>query len=177
MGPHIFVDETKERGLILAAAVLDRHRVTAARQVVSGLTLRGQRSIHFCKERPERRREILVAFRKLGAAVVLYDASSHRDHRAAREACLRALIADAAKAGAERLVLELDDSRRVADVRTLNHELRLAGVAEQLRYDHLRAHEDHLLALPDAIAWSWARGGEWKAMVRPMVDEVRPVDG
>ncbi|WP_431933327.1 hypothetical protein [Micromonospora sp. RP3T] len=49
------------------------------------------------------------------------------------------------------------------------------AVAERLRYDHLRAHEDHLLALPDAIAWSWARGGEWKAMARPMVDEVRPV--
>ena len=175
MGPHIFVDETKERGLILAAAIVDVPRLAAARQAVAGLTLRGQRSIHFCKERNDRRREILGAFRRLGAAVVLYDATAHRDHRTAREACLRALVLDAVKLDAERLVLELDDSRRVADTRTLNHEMRLAGATGRLRYDHMRAHEERLLSLPDAIAWSWARGGEWKAAVLPMVEEIRSV--
>ncbi|MEV0001269.1 hypothetical protein AB0H28_03140 [Micromonospora sp. NPDC050980] len=176
MGPHIFVDETKERGLVLAAAVLERHRLTAARQLIAGLTLRGQRSIHFCKERNDRRREILLALRDLGPTVLLYDATDHRNQRLAREACLRALITDAAKLDAERLVLEMDESRRMADVRTLNHELRLTGMTGRLRYDHLRAHEDRLLSLPDAVAWSWARGGEWKMMVRPMVREIRPID-
>lgn len=175
MGPHIFVDETKERGLLLAAVAIDQHRLVAARQVIARLKLRGQRSIHFCKERDDRRREILAAVRGLPAGVVLYDASDYRDHRIAREVCLQALITDAAKMTAERVVLELDDSRRNADVRTLNREMRLAGVAGRMRYDHLRAHEDGLLSLPDAIAWSWARGGEWKAMIRPMVRETRRV--
>ncbi|MEU2614464.1 hypothetical protein ABZ570_23210 [Micromonospora sp. NPDC007271] len=175
MGPHIFVDETKERGLVLAAVAMDQHRLVAARQAVARLTLPGQRSIHFCKERDDRRRAILAALRGLDIAVVLYDATDYRDHRIAREVCLRALITDAAKVAAERVVLELDESRRNADVRILNVEMRLAGVAGQMRYDHLRAHEDGLLSLPDALAWSWARGGEWRATIRPMVSEIRRV--
>ncbi len=175
MGAHIFIDETKERGLILAAAAMNPDRLAGARQSIARLTLPRQRSIHFCKERSDRRRAILIALRGLDPSVVLYDATDHRDLRTARELCLRALIADADKTDAERLVLELDDSRRAADARTLNQEIRRAGLAGRIRFDHLRAHDDCLLVLPDAIAWSWARGGEWRNAVRPMIREIRRV--
>jgi len=29
--------------------------------------------------------------------------------------------------------------------------------------------------LPDAVAWSWAKGGRWRAAVRQLVAEVREV--
>ncbi|MFF5174025.1 hypothetical protein ACFY3U_15465 [Micromonospora sp. NPDC000089] len=175
MGPHVFVDETKERGFLLAAAAVEPEHLVVARQVVARLTLRGQRSIHFCKERDERRRQILTTMRSLTAEVVLYDGTAYRSQKDARDACLRALVEDAAKAGAERLVLELDDSRRSADARLLNAQLRLNGLTGGVRYDHLRAYEDCLLAVPDAVAWSWAKGGEWRATVRPMVRDIREV--
>ncbi|MDG4794297.1 hypothetical protein [Micromonospora sp. WMMD1082] len=175
MRVHTFVDETKERGLIMAAATLGPDSLSRARQAIARLTLPNQRSIHFCKERNDRRRLIIAALRVLDPIIVLYDATGHRDLRIGRELCLRALVADAAKIETERLVLELDDSRRAADAAVLNREIRLAGMIGQIRYDHLRAYDDHLLVLPDAIAWSWARGGEWRAMVRPMIREVRNV--
>ncbi|MEW2475695.1 hypothetical protein AB0875_18055 [Micromonospora gifhornensis] len=175
MSTHIFVDETKERGLVMAAAALSLGRLASGRQEINRLTLPGQRSIHFCKERNDRRWAILTALRTLDPSVVLYDATGHRDPKYARELCLRALVADAAKREAERLVLELDDSRRLADVRILKEEIQQAGRVGRLRYDHLRAHDDSLLVLPDAIAWSWARGGKWRNMVMPMIRECREV--
>ncbi|MFI5488774.1 hypothetical protein [Micromonospora echinaurantiaca] len=171
MGLHVFVDETKERGLKLAAAFVESDDVAGARQIVGRLTLPGQRSIHFCKERDERRRSILSAIRRLPVAVTIYDATAFRCHKQARAACLRSLVADATKA--ERLVLELDESRLKADRELLNLQLRRTGLAGQLRYYHLQAHDDCLLAIPDAVAWSWAKGGEWRSMVHPMVRNVQ----
>ncbi|WP_157517489.1 hypothetical protein [Micromonospora rifamycinica] len=169
------MDETKERGFLLVAATLDTSYLTAARATVGRLVFRGQRSIHFCKERDERRRQILRAFRDLPVEIVIYDATAYRNVKRARDACLRGLVSDAAKAAAERLVLDLDESCLGSDRSLLGRELGAVGMAGRLRYDHLDAHADHLLAIPDAVAWSWAKGGQWRAMVRRMIGEVRNV--
>ncbi|MFI9641273.1 hypothetical protein ACIG87_14620 [Micromonospora sp. NPDC051925] len=68
-------------------------------------------------------------------------------------------------------MIERDDSTLKADQRLLFEEVRRAGIAGQLRYDHLKAHEECLLAIPDALAWCWARGGHWRTAVRAMVTE------
>ncbi|RZS37800.1 hypothetical protein EV193_105359 [Herbihabitans rhizosphaerae] len=31
--------------------------------------------------------------------------------------------------------------------------------------------------MPDAIAWCWNRGGDWKNLIRPLVTEVITLDG
>lgn len=175
MGPHIFVDETKERGFLLAAATLDNSHLTEARVTLSRLVFRGQRSIHFCKERDERRRQILRVLRELPVEIVLYDATAYRNVKPARDACLRSVVVDAAKVTAECLVLDLDTSCLDSDRHLLRRELGLLGMTGRLRYDHLKAHADHLLTIPDAVAWSWAKGGEWRTMVQRMVREVRKV--
>ena len=36
-----------------------------------------------------------------------------------------------------------------------------------LRWDLLVAKADPLLWVPDAVAWSWMRGGEWRRAVAP----------
>ncbi|GGR66143.1 hypothetical protein GCM10010169_07020 [Micromonospora fulviviridis] len=48
-------------------------------------------------------------------------------------------------------------------------------IADSLRCEHLRAYEECLLAIPDALAWCWARGGPWRSAVRGLVTEVREV--
>jgi len=38
-----------------------------------------------------------------------------------------------------------------------------------LNYEHRRAATEQLLALPDAIAWCWANGGDWRRSIDPVV--------
>jgi hypothetical protein len=37
----------------------------------------------------------------------------------------------------------------------------------------LAPHLDPLLWIPDAIAWSWAKGGEWRQLVAPYCELVK----
>jgi len=60
--------------------------------------------------------------------------------------------------------LELLGYRRVREVGCVD-----------LRYEHRRASSEVLLALPDAVAWCWAKGGDWRRRIAPAVTEVRTV--
>lgn len=175
MGAHVFVDESKERGLLVAAAFLPIPKVTPARRAVSRLVLPGQRRIHFHKEGNPRRHRILEVVTDLEAEVVIFDGSAYPNAKTARDACLTELINVIAKVGADRLVIERDESSVKSDQRLLYREVRSAGIAERLRYHHLKAHEESLLAIPDAVAWCWAKGGLWRRAVQRSVLEVRRV--
>jgi hypothetical protein len=45
----------------------------------------------------------------------------------------------------------------------------------RLRYEHQRASAEQLLAIPDAIAWCWVKGGHWRRQIEPAVTSVRTV--
>lgn len=175
MSAHVFVDESKERGLLVAAAFLAVPRVTAARRAVSQLILPGQRRIHFHKEGNRRRHQILEVVSGLGAEVLIFDGGAYTSAKNARDACLTDLINVIAKVGADRLVIERDDSSVKSDQRLLYREVRSAGIAEILRYHHLKAYEESLLAIPDAVAWCWAKGGLWRRAAQRSVLEVRRI--
>lgn len=83
-------------------------------------------------------------------------------------------VTDLATTHAARVVLELDEVVRNIDRNVLYRSIRATGTTD-LRYEHLRAHEEPLLAIPDAIAWCWSRGGTWRARVRELVDTIRTV--
>jgi hypothetical protein len=55
----------------------------------------------------------------------------------------------------------------------LYNHVRKVGLAETLQYYHMRAREECLLAMPDGVAWGWARGGRWRAKVQRLVKDVR----
>jgi hypothetical protein len=80
-----------------------------------------------------------------------------------RSACLRALVADAAQRGDAMLILEQDDTLIAADRKLLYRAARDERCPD-LRYEH-RAAAEQLLALPHAIAWCWAKGGDWQRRV------------
>ena len=52
---------------------------------------------------------------------------------------------------------------------------RAAGCRDTLHYEHKRPHADALLAIPDAIAWCWAKGGHWRKLINPAVTVTRDV--
>ncbi|MED5814362.1 hypothetical protein VST63_18525 [Mycolicibacterium sp. 050232] len=118
------------------------------------------------KEKDSRRKEIADAICAAGVSATVYNAG-HRyaNERAARAACLHAIIDDI-RAGQETLlVIEQDDSLLSWDKRTLIELVRAAGYRETVTYRHLQAKSELLLSVPDAIAWCWARGGSWRERI------------
>jgi hypothetical protein len=174
---HVFVDETKQHGYVVAAAVVVEGDLEPLRRVVAGLVLPGQRRLHMKTERDSRRRQIVAALVEAGVEVVVYDAGRrYRTDLQARGECLRGVVADAARwAGSTRLVLEQDDSLVRWDSQRLIELAREAGCRDRLRYGHERAAAEALLAVPDAVAWCWGRGGDWRRRVEPLVSTVHQV--
>ena len=147
MSSHIFVDETKDRDYLLVASAYVSSDIDELRKLMRALVLRGQRRVHMKKESEPRKRAI---------------------------ACLGALVVDAAHLDNPLLVLEQDDSLLDWDRRQLYALTREAQVP-LLRYEHRRASVEQLLAIPDAIAWCWAKGGDWRRRIEPAVTTVKRV--
>jgi len=167
---HVFVDETKDRDYLLVAGVVMPPDLDPVRRTLRTLVMPGQRRLHMAKERDQRRRQIVDAIVASGVTATVYDAGrSRRTELAARGACLRAVVIDAAEKSAHMLVLKQDDSLLWWDQQRLIEITREVGCRDTLRYEHRRAREELLLAIPDAIAWCWARGGTWRQRVEPVV--------
>jgi hypothetical protein len=173
---HIYVDETKQRGYVLVASVQIAAELGDLRKTMRGLVLRGQTRIHMAKESDPRRRAICDAICAATVNATIYDAAQrYKDPLDARAACLQALINDIALGEQTLLVLEQDDSIVHWDRQRLIEMTRAAGRRDTLRYEHHRARSELLLAVPDAIAWCWARGGQWKRRIQPVISAVKRV--
>ncbi len=176
MSGHVFVDETKHRDYLLVAAQLQPGTLDATRSTLRALVLPGQRRLHMNDERDPRRRAIAAVVVAAGVHATVYDAGRrYRTERDRRAACLQALVDDVARRRDTTLVLEQDDSLVRWDNQRLIELTRAAGCSETLRYEHRRTAAEQLLAVPDAIAWCWARGGDWRRRIEPVVADVRTV--
>ena len=165
----LFVDESKTKGYTMVAAIVADDAVPALRRDVRSLVLPGQRRIHFMKERDERKRFILSRFVHLGVrAQVFYCAA--KSAVVGREVCLTALISYAAEQKCFKIVFERDESIERADRKFLYGEVRKRGLANVVKYDFKASHDEPLLWIPDAIAWSHVKGGDWKRRTKPLVD-------
>ncbi|HEX5496901.1 MAG TPA: hypothetical protein VFX70_20255 [Mycobacteriales bacterium] len=175
-GCHVFADETKERDYLLVAGAILAGDLTAIRSTMRGLVLKGQHRVHMKKESDSRKRSIAAAICDTNVKVTVYNAGrGRRDELDARAACLRALVCDAAAACALMLVLEQDDSLRRWDNQRLVEISREVGCRDTLCYQHRRAATEHLLVIPDAVAWCWAKGGDWRRRIEPVVTAARCV--
>lgn len=176
MSAHVFADETKQRSYLLVAGVVVPNDLDTVRKTLRALVLPGQRRLHMKNENDQRRRAIAAAVVGSGISATIYDAarrySNERDRRAA---CLRALVGDCARRGDAMLVLEQDDTLLSWDNQRLIEFTRDAGCRDTLRYEHRRAAGELLLAVPDAVAWCWAKGGDWRRRIEPVVTDVRTV--
>ncbi|GAA0636680.1 hypothetical protein GCM10009547_46250 [Sporichthya brevicatena] len=174
MGAIVLADETKQRGYqLVAVSVGSSSEVAHLRAVVRGLVLSGQARLHMKKESEPRKRLVASAIVATGYTAVVYNAGrSRRTELEARAACLSALVDDLAGTAAPLLVLEQDDSLLSWDRQRL---VELSRTYPGLRYEHRRAREEPALAIPDAIAWCWAKGGDWRRRIAPAVSQVRLV--
>jgi hypothetical protein len=177
MTARIFVDETKAKGYVIAAATLLTGDLAAPRKRVQALILPRQRSLHMKDESDSRRRQIVDTILDMadtsGLTTVIYDAGREGTELERRALCLETLVEDAARHATARIVLDLDESLQVWDRQRLIEYRRTAGLGDRLTYAHQARTDELLLSIPDAIAWSWARGGEWRARVKAIVRYVR----
>lgn len=169
-GGHVFVDETKGRDYIVAAATVLPGDVVQARKRLRALLLPGQKRMHFVSEKDSRRRQILATMSELGAQVTLYIAPTKKAH-VGRTACLDAVLDDVIKHRAARLVLELDETVRRYDLAQISD--RLYPLADKPVYQHATSSAEPLLWISDAVGWCYHRGSEWRAACAPLVIEHR----
>jgi hypothetical protein len=177
MGVRIFVDETKAKGYLVVAVLCPDESVALARRTIGRLVLPGQRSVHMKHERDRRRRQIanaVVGLRACGIRAVVLDAGRGPEPEyVRRERALRVLVEIAAGVGSASLVLDLDRTLVARDSRTIAAASR--ELAIDVAYRHASLASERLLAIPDVIAWSWARGGDWRRRITPIVVESRSV--
>ena len=174
---HIYVDETKQRDYLLVASVHVATDLTALRRLVRELLMPNQRCLHMKDENLGRKKKIATAFVAAGVQATIYRAAGpqHRTEKDRRHACLRALIHDNATAGETMIILDHDESLISWDNQRLIEFTRAEHCRDTLRYEHKKGQAELLLAIPDAIAWCWAKGGEWKNLIEPTVTIIRDV--
>ncbi|MGY2007486.1 hypothetical protein ACW9HJ_10725 [Nocardia gipuzkoensis] len=107
-----------------------------------------------------------------GVSAMIYE--GHGPEVETRHECLVQLVTDLLDAKAERLVIESRQSQDQRDRHCIAGVLRKASA--QLPYTHVPPHTEPALWWPDAIAWAFGAGGNWKAMVTPLVRAVIDVD-
>ena len=173
MQTQVYVDETKAKGYVVAAAAIAAGDVDAVRRSLRGLLPRGQRRLHMVAESNPLRRKILAALTDEPVQVDLYVAgATHRTNIERRRACLEGLVADIA-ADCTLLTLESDETQDRRDRQDLALLTRRAG-CHGLRYQHQSPYVEPLLWVPDAVGWAHARGREWTRLAAPMIRRVVP---
>jgi hypothetical protein len=174
---HVFIDESKRRDYLVVAAIVVPDDLRSMRRVVENLLLPKQRYLHMKDESDGRKQTIARQLVSAGVEAIVYDAGRHyRTQLLARAACLRRLIDDLATASDDTLVvIEQDDSLVHSDRQLLYEAVRELDRADSLRYEHRRREAELLLGIPDAIAWCWAKGGQWRKHIDPTVSTVHQI--
>ncbi len=168
----MYVDESTARDYLVMCAVIAGGDVTATRAAMRGLLLPGQRSLHMKNER-NRAPRILRTIVAMDPQVLIYRVDRETASMEARRRCVQQLAQDACRLRLARVVLDTIDS--VVD---RDHSWIISGAQQvghrtpPFAYHHQRRYEEPLLWVADAVGWAWARGGEHRATVEPIVDVI-----
>ncbi|PZF01023.1 hypothetical protein DEJ01_12085 [Curtobacterium sp. MCLR17_040] len=169
---EVFVDESKVKDYLLVAVCLERSSTRAARSALTGLVLRGQSRLHMRKESDARRRLILSTIASLPVEVTVFRAvKDGRSDTARRAACLRRLVAATAVSPRVSVCFERDETLIRKDRQWIVEATRDSGGARLVHRHETAAHEP-LLALPDAVGWAWAKGGDWRRRCPPEINVI-----
>jgi hypothetical protein len=171
---RVFVDETKHRSYLMVATTITDTIVLRAS--LRELLLPNQRFLHMRNEREGRRRQIAATIAGAGVRATVYKASrGYRTEKQQRAACLRQLVRDNADGIQTLVILDQDESLLRWDKQRLIEFTRAEICRDSVRYEHRRGQSEPLLAVPDAIAWCWAKGGAWRGLVEGVVVAERDV--
>lgn len=163
-----FADETCRNGRYGIAVVLvcqcSRDNVVHnVRQQVRP----GQARIHFAKMQDRDRRSFLAALLPLPVTALFVEARGPEVQ--ARSTCWTQLIPRMIELRTRSLVIERTEGAELRDRHDILDGLIKLEAVGQLQYSHGRPHDQPLLWVADAVAWSAGRGGDWAARVRHLL--------
>lgn len=161
---HVYIDETKAHDYILVGVWIAASDIVEVRKQVALLRPSGSRRLHFKKLDDARRRLAIGVIAQLPIRIAFVRVAS--EERDPRTRSLAQLLALAVGSEAIRVVLETDANVVAADVAVA----RRGGIGDAVL--HLRAHEEPLLWLSDAVAWCIQRGGDWRESIAPLLTPV-----
>ncbi|WAB82466.1 hypothetical protein OVN18_05555 [Microcella daejeonensis] len=168
---RVFVDESKARGYILAAAVVSPGSLKAAQSELRRLLRPGQSRLHFTSESDSSRRRLLAAMCDLKVRVTVYRVRGLRE-KEARRLCLFAVTELMVLQRASELVLESADvGVNAADRATISRRLSDLGERRAFAFRHERPKDEPLLWVADAVAWCSQAGGDWMRRCAPLVQQ------
>ena len=169
-GGQVFIDESKAKDYLLVGAVIHPRQLAFARKAMRNLILPGQRRLHMFKESDQRKKQIISVIADLEIAITVYQkVGNKRNEINNRNACITALLYDSIRSKRDGLIFEMDQSSEHRDRQHIAATLRMQNLRKDLTYEHRFPSEEPLLAIPDAVAWAWARGGDWRRRVDPLV--------
>ena len=169
---HIYVDESKSKAYIFAAVIIEPGRAAALRKLMRNFLMPGQGHIHFVNESDSRRRRILQSLEDIEVRVRIYRVTG-LNPIVARTLCLGALMDDCLILGATALTLERDDSLFKSDEIVLRQGLYARGLKKNLEYLHVGKSDEPIVWIADAIAWSYARGGDFRRRAMKVIECVK----
>jgi hypothetical protein len=171
---HAFIDESgRDRRYFICVAVVDPAGLAPARKQLSSLLLPGQRELHFKTEKPPRRRLLADRISRLPLVTHIYEtARTPKTEEQDRQRCLKQAMHDLVELRAHRVVLDSRDHRDTHDRATIYHALGHQPPERQLTHEHADSASVPLLWIPDAVAWCYGAGGDWRRRVMPIVSKV-----
>jgi hypothetical protein len=173
---HVFVDESIRNDTYLLCAVwLRPNDLLRARSTMRSLCHHGQRRVHMVKERASSRREILTRVTGLPFIARIYHCDGHPV--AARARCLETLLDDlrGQQPPVTRLAIESMEGQDQRDREVIFGSRYRHAELDALSYEHLKGHEEPLLAVADVVAWAYGARGDWRRRVECVVEKVVPV--
>lgn len=168
MSIHVFVDESIRRDYLVCAVVVEARRIEHSRRIMRSLIPAGQRRLHFAKERDDRRRQLLARIVELPVQAAFFRAAGHAVP--ARRTCLQDAVTSLADRPVSRLVIELAEPEYERDRQSIAEVVEKVPWLQTASVEHMPAHADPMLWVPDALAWAYGAGGDWREQVGPLVE-------
>ncbi len=156
----VFIDESKSKRYLVCAVFVELGETPVLRRALYALRLKGQSRIHFVSESPSRRRKILTEFRRFPISVKIYSSNLGSD-REDRKRCLTALVDGLNPEKHYQIWIELDANHLRQDQVVLTQQLQARGFKLNVDFHHEESRKLPLLWIPDAIVWTYNRGGNW----------------
>lgn len=170
-GVQLYIDESKSKAYIVVAVLVAPGEAAGLRKRMQNLRKSGQGHIHFVKEGHPRRKQILTELENMRIQAVVYRVKG-LNPIAARALCITAILDDLLRVRATNLIFELEESALKSDEVLLRQGLLRRGLKSRVEYTHLGKSEEPILWVADAIAWSYARGDDYKRRAMKLITQV-----
>lgn len=169
---QVYLDESKSKDYLLIAVIVEPGLAKSIRRRMLKLRMPGQNHIHFVNERDSRRKFILSEIKRMEFRARAYSAAGYSQTRG-RDECLNLLLDDVETFDASIITIEKDESAVNSDRLLFHRGLHSRGLARKVEYRFMSKSAEPIIWIADAIAWSYARGGDFKRRVEPLIEKTK----